>query len=175
MKRLFSLALVIFSLTVFSQKKAAAQKTPAAEKGLTWYTDVNEVNKLSLSTGKPVFLFFTGSDWCGWCKKLQNDVFSKKEFVQWANKNVILMEADFPRGKALSPELTKQNNELQNNFGVRGYPTIWMFHLTPGENGQGYTIKDAGSLGYPQGSEPGKEEVKFLADAAAVMEKIKKK
>lgn len=159
-----------FAATAQSPKKTVAAKTET----LTWFTDINEVNRLSLSTGKPVFLFFTGSDWCGWCKKLQADVFSKQEFIQWAGKNVILMEADFPRFKALPPELSKQNNELQNTFGVKGYPTIWIFQLTPNADGQGYSVKDASSLGYPVGSVPGKEEQKFLTDANAALAKFKK-
>ncbi len=154
-------------------KPASAQPSTHTAETLNWLTDINQVNNLSLSTGKPVFLFFTGSDWCGWCKKLQNDVFSKKEFIRWANDNVILMEADFPRFKALPAELSKQNSELQNTFGVQGYPTIWMFHLTPNANGQGYTVKNASSLGYPQGAEAGREQVKFLKDADAALVKIK--
>lgn len=172
MRHLLLTLLLITGFTVAAQtaKKPVAVKTET----LTWLTDINEVNRLSLSTGKPVFLFFTGSDWCGWCKKLQADVFSKQEFIQWAGKNVILMEADFPRFKALPPELSKQNNELQNTFGVKGYPTVWLFQLTPNPDGQGYTVKDASSLGYPVGAVPGKEEQKFLTDANTILAKIKK-
>jgi protein disulfide-isomerase len=49
--------------------------------------------------------------------------------VEWANKNVVLMEVDFPRMKVLPAEIQQQNNNLQQSFGVMGYPTIWMFHL----------------------------------------------
>lgn len=172
--RLFLIPFVLCSLGISAQKKGA-KPLAAPSTSLTWLTDINEVNRLSLSTGKPVFLFFTGSDWCGWCKKLQKDVFAKQEFIQWANKNVILMEADFPRFKTLPPELSKQNNELQNSFGVTGYPTVWIFQLTPNENGQGYTVKDASSLGYPVGAVPGQEEQKFLGDANAAIGKFKTK
>jgi len=51
-------------------------------------------------------------------------VFSTEKFKQWAKKNVILVEVDFPKHKELPPELKKQNDELQRRFGVRGYPTV---------------------------------------------------
>ena len=80
---------------------------------------------------KPLFLFFTGSDWCGWCIKLQKAVFSKPEFEAWANKSVILVELDFPRRTKISESLQKQNRDLANMFGVRGYPTVWFVSPKP--------------------------------------------
>ena len=62
-----------------------------------WHTDANKAINLSLQTGKPMFLFFTGSDWCIWCKRLVSEVFDKKEFKDWANKNIILLEVDFQK------------------------------------------------------------------------------
>src|ERR1041385_2148256 len=85
---------------------------------LAWHTRIDEVYKLSKSSGKPIFAFFTGSDWCGWCHKLQRDVFNKPSFISWADKNVVLLELDFPRRRQLSPELTQQNNELLQVFSV---------------------------------------------------------
>ncbi|MGZ3899824.1 MAG: thioredoxin family protein [Bacteroidia bacterium] len=133
------------------------------KEGLVWYDNLMKANDASTAAKKPIFAFFTGSDWCVWCRKLQNDVFSKPEFVQWANKNVILLELDFPRGKQLSPETSQQNNELQQLFQVRGYPTIWLFNMVKDSVGK-YNINTYGSLGYPQGAIPGKEEVKFIND-----------
>jgi thiol-disulfide isomerase/thioredoxin len=126
-----------------------------------------------LKNKKPIFAFFTGSDWCGWCKRLQANVFAKQAFIDWANANVILLELDFPRGKSLSPELTKQNSELQQALGVRGYPTIWLLYTEKLESSNTININTLGSLGYPQGAEPGKEEVKFLNDAIQIMSKRK--
>ena len=128
---------------------------------------------MSLKNKKPIFAFFTGSDWCGWCKRLQANVFAKQAFIDWANANVILLELDFPRGKTLSPELTKQNSELQQALGVRGYPTIWLLYTEKLESSNTININTLGSLGYPQGAEPGKEEVKFLNDAIQIMSKRK--
>jgi thioredoxin-related protein len=130
-----------------------------------------KARELSAAGNKPIFAFFTGSDWCIWCKRLQHDVFSKPAFIEWANKNVILLELDFPRGKQLSPELAQQNNSLQQTFQVQGYPTIWMFFMNKDEQGQKFNLAPLGSCGYPQGAEPGKEEVKFIKDANAFLTK----
>jgi protein disulfide-isomerase len=161
--------LLIFNCNLFSQSTAKK-----ADNGLVWYTNLQEVHELSAKTNKPIFAFFTGSDWCGWCKKLQNNVFVKPEFIEWASKNVILLELDFPRAKPLSAELTKQNSELQQALGVRGYPTVWLMYTEKNESTNSINLNTLGSLGYPQGAEPGKEQVKFLSDAAQIMANKKK-
>ena len=104
----------LISLTVLSQ-----------EKDLTWHTDMNKAINKSIQTEKPLFLFFTGSDWCGWCIRLQKAVFQKPEFKKWARKNVILVELDFPKKTKIDPNILQQNRELARLFGVRGYPTVW--------------------------------------------------
>jgi len=152
----------------------AQNKAEDKSNGLLWHTDILKANEISKTSGKPLFAFFTGSDWCGWCRKLQNDVFSKPEFISWAKKNVILLELDFPRGKTLSPELTQQNNSLQQTFQVSGYPTVWLFYLNQSSDAAKYDIEALGSLGYPQGSVKGKEEVKFLSDAKSYLAKKRK-
>ena len=118
MKNLLAILLVTLSLNGYAQQK-----------DLVWHTDVKKAITLSSESNKPLLMFFTGSDWCGWCIKLQKAVFSKPEFKPWANKNVILVELDFPRRTPIDAELQKQNRELANMFGVRGYPTI--FFVTP--------------------------------------------
>jgi protein disulfide-isomerase len=160
------LAFLLFSLSFGAQSHA---QTAGAD-GLSWYTDVNKAHQESLKSKKPIFGFFTGSDWCYWCKKLQNEVFSKPEFVAWAKKSVVLLELDFPRNKQLPQELASQNASLQQAFQVPGYPTIWIFNLEQGTGDKNFNIQPWGSLGYPSGAEAGKEEVKFLQNAAVIME-----
>ena len=138
--------------------------------GLVWLTDLNKALEQSKTSKKPVFGFFTGSDWCGWCHKLQRDVFAKPAFVEWAKKNVILLELDFPRGKQLPAELATQNNGLAKQFQVQGFPTIWYFYGEKDKNGS-VSLSPLGSHGYPSGAEKGKEEVRFLADAEAILRK----
>ena len=74
--------------------------------------------------GKYILLDFTGSDWCGWCKRLKAEVFSRPSFKEYARENLVCLTIDFPRGKEQSKELQDQNNELSDKFAVAGYPTI---------------------------------------------------
>ena len=138
MKKILAILLVAVSLSGFAQQKE-----------LEWHTDVNQAINLSVQTGKPLFFFFTGSDWCGWCIKLQKAVFHKPEFKKWANSSVILLELDFPRRSKLPEETQKQNRELAQLFGVRGYPTVWF--VTP-------TIEEGGKVNFnklgQQGASP---------------------
>lgn len=116
---------------------------------LTWQTDMNKAIEISKKSKKPLFLFFTGSDWCGWCIRLQKEVFKTPEFSKWAKKNVVLVELDFPRNKPLSPAIQKQNSELQQTFSVQGYPTVWF--VKPSKKEGKINLEKLGSSGYLAG------------------------
>ena len=142
MKKLLVVLLVALSINGFAQQKE-----------IEWHTDVNKAVNISVETGKPIFFFFTGSDWCGWCKKLVKEVFIKKEFKTWATKNAILVEIDFPRRTPISDDLKKQNRELGNMFGVKGYPTGWF--VTPTIVDGKVNFNKLGSQGYVRGGPQG--------------------
>jgi len=138
MKKIIFALLFITTITTFAQDK------------VVWLTDFDEAAKISQKTKKPILANFTGSDWCGYCKVLQRDVFSKSEFKKWADKNVILLELDFPKRKKLSPELKKQNYALQRAFGVRGYPTLWLFNVGKGKDPK-KDLEQLGRTGFVRG------------------------
>jgi thioredoxin-related protein len=162
--------LILCSLILLSSSKCvvAQTNTTTTSEPLVWHTDLAKANEISKASKKPIFAFFTGSDWCGWCTKLHRDVFAKPEFIQWATEKVVLLELDFPRRKKLPDELVAQNQSLQQAFGIQGYPTVWLFFINDKGNNQ-IELAALGSLGYPQGATPGKEEVKFLGDANAIL------
>lgn len=114
-----------------------------------WITDFEEAKKEAAESKRPVFAFFTGSDWCGWCVKLKKEVLDTAEFAKFAGCNLVLFEADFPR-KTKLPEATKRQNEvLANKFGVRGFPTIYMLDAEGKSFGQvGY--RAGGPVAYIQ-------------------------
>jgi len=143
-------------------------KAQETKNNLTWYNDINQAYELSQKTKKPIFAFFTGSDWCGWCHKLERAVFDKPGFQDWARKNVILLELDFPRNKQQPQKLVEQNQGLQQFFQVQGYPTVWIFFMNKDKTSGKFAISALGSLGYPQG-QPGNEEADFLATATKIM------
>ena len=120
-----------------------------AQEELTWHTDLNKAIEISNQESKPLFLFFTGSDWCGWCIRLQKEVFKTPEFIAWAKEKVVLVELDFPRNTPQSQEIKKQNSELQQFFAVRGYPTVWFAKPTLLDNKTSF--EQLGSTGYLAG------------------------
>lgn len=97
---------------------------PAAADELEWTDDFEAAKKRAGEEKKFILADFTGSDWCGWCIKLKKEVFDTPEFKAWADENVVLLELDFPRAKKLPERVKAQNDELQQKFGVRGFPTI---------------------------------------------------
>jgi protein disulfide-isomerase len=109
---------------------------------LEWLTSLPKAQEKAKAEKKIVLMDFTGSDWCGWCIKLHKEVFSQPEFAKYAEKNLVLVEVDFPRKKQQSDELKKANKELQQKYKIQGYPTLIVL------DGSG---KQLGELGYTPG------------------------
>ena len=87
-------------------------------------TDLEAAKAKAKAEKNVLLLDFTGSDWCGWCIKLDKEVFSKKEFQDYAAEKLVLVKVDFPRTTKLAPELEKQNKDLAKKYEIQGYPTI---------------------------------------------------
>lgn len=88
-----------------------------------WLTDYEAAKAKAKSDNKLVLLEFTGSDWCGYCKRMQAEIFSKPQFQDYAAKNLILVELDFPRTKPQSDTVRKQNMQLASEYDIEGFPT----------------------------------------------------
>lgn len=122
----------------------------AESQELNWYTDMSVATDLAIKENKPMFLFFTGSDWCGWCFRLQNEVFKTSEFIKWASNDVILVEIDFPRKNEQTDAVKMQNAQLQQQLQVRGYPTVWFVSATKTADAK-VNLNALGSSGYLAG------------------------
>ncbi len=96
----------------------------ASAADLNWQTDVPKALAQAKTENKLVLLDFTGSDWCIWCKKLDEDTFAKSEFADYAKKKLVLVQLDFPNAKPQSDDLKKANKALQEKFKVEGFPTL---------------------------------------------------
>ena len=90
----------------------------------TWLNDYKKAQQEAKASNKFLLLDFTGSDWCGWCKRLEQEILSQSQFENYAHENLVLLEVDFPRAKPQSPELRKQNQELAQQYQIEGFPTI---------------------------------------------------
>jgi len=107
-----------------------------------WTTSYEEGQQDAKANNKLVLLDFTGSDWCGWCIMLEREVFSKPQFKEYASKNLVLVELDFPKRKPMPDAIKVQNVKLARRYQVQGFPTIIVL------NGDGQMV---GELGYMEG------------------------
>jgi protein disulfide-isomerase len=128
--RLFAFCAALLATSSFAEGKPG------------WLTNYKQAQEAAKADKKLLLVDFTGSDWCGWCIKLDKEVFSKPEFKEYASKNLVLMEADFPRSKQLSATEQSQNEELAQQYGIQGFPTIVVL------NSEG---KKVGEVGYTPG------------------------
>jgi protein disulfide-isomerase len=107
-----------------------------------WLTSLEQAQAQAKAEHKLVLLDFTGSDWCGWCKLLDKEVFSQPEFKEYATRNLVLVEVDFPRLKDIGNATRAQNEQLAVKYQIQGFPTIIVLN----EEG-----KKVAEFGYMQG------------------------
>ena len=125
---------------------------------LKWLTDLPAAQAQAKAENKMVLLDFTGSDWCGWCIKFKGEALDTTEFKDYAAKNLVLVEVDFPRKKPQSDEVKKANEALSKKFKADGFPTFVVLN------------KDGAEIGRQDGYEKGGAKA-FIA----LLEKSKKK
>lgn len=132
----------------------APAPAPGKIKRAVWNTNYAVALAQAKEQNRHVFLFFTGSDWCGWCKRLNAEILTTPEFQKFANEKLVLVELDFPHNKSQAATTKVQNEKLAQQFGIRGYPTVVVL------NSRG---KQIGQLGYQDGGpKPFIEDLKSL-------------
>lgn len=119
MKRTVSQAALLLALLVI----AGAGPAVASE---GWTENVKQAMAQATKEGKDLLMDFTGSDWCGWCIKLDKEVFTQEPFATEAPKKFVLVKLDFPRRRKMPAEVKKQNEQWKDKLGVGGFPTIYL-------------------------------------------------
>jgi len=93
-----------------------------------WITSFEQAKAKAQKENKDILINFTGSEWCTWCIRLSQEVFSQPGFAEYATKNYILVEADFPMGPTGQPTaIDPQHQELADTYEFQGFPTIMLF------------------------------------------------
>lgn len=127
-----TLVLVAFLMTTIIVNAQTTEKH-----GVNWFDDYSEAQKAAKKDGKPLLVFFTGSDWCGPCKLLVKDFFSTEKFKNIATDNFIMYEANFPRNRDLVSDSQKKNNlVLKTKYSVGSFPTVLMLNVKGKETGR---------------------------------------
>ena len=147
LRNLIAAGIVSAAALVATAATAAEVTEKGAELG-KWTSDAPAAQELSKKTGKPLFIQFTGSDWCGWCKLMDGKVFSTAEWADYAKDNLVLLYIDFPRGKQQSKELEEQNEKLSEQYGIGGFPTYIILDAQGKQLGQLGASQDATPQGF---------------------------
>ena len=138
-----SLLLALLGLALAGQARAEP----------TWSTDLAAAKAQAAKENKKLLLDFTGSDWCGYCMKLNAEVFTTPEFATFA-KAYVLVRLDYPRKKELPAAEKEQNDALQRRYKIEGFPTLIVIDDT------GREIRRA------EGYDPGSGPTAFLGQLA---------
>ena len=126
-----------------------------------WETDFNKAQQSAQSQHKLILVNFSGSDWCGPCIRMHKEIFSDNAFAAFADANLVLVNADFPRLKKheLSKEQQAKNDQLADKYDHDG-----IFPLTVLLSNDGKVLKEW--KGYPSESVTEfTSEVKQIVDA----------
>jgi thiol:disulfide interchange protein len=126
------------------QHQAQANAQFQANSSGQWGTDLPTALNQAQSQHKLVLMDFTGSDWCPWCIKLDQEVFSTGQFIDYAQRKLELVRVDFPRNTPQSEELKQANAALASRFNVTGYPTCILLDSSGRELGRQVGFLDGG-------------------------------
>lgn len=129
---------ILTLIFIFSFSLSACAEDIINTDGINWFTNLEEAKLVAADDDLPIFIHFTGSDWCGWCKKLENEVYKKKDFQVYAENNLIMVKIDFPKYTSLPAEIQEYNNNLARAYGITGFPTVVLL------NSQGEEIARTG-------------------------------
>ena len=115
---------ILFTLLTAHFICGSSVPSTASASKLNWMTNYEEALNRAKTEKKNLLLFFTGSDWCGWCYKLDSEVLSTIDFSDMVGDKFVFVLIDFPLKSSLDPKQVAQNKELQKKFNIKGFPTI---------------------------------------------------
>jgi protein disulfide-isomerase len=118
---------------------AALGRWAGAEE-MSWLTDFAKAQAQAKTEKKLVLMDFNGSDWCPPCKALRKNVLSTPEFAEFAKKNLVLLDVDFPRTRELDQAQQKANETLATKYDIEIFPTLVVL------NGEGKQLQK--TMGY---------------------------
>ena len=87
-----------------------------------WLTNFEQAKMEAVQSQKKILISFSGSDWCVPCRKMKNTIFASNEFAQFAENQLVLVSADFPRMKKNQPSKAQiqQNEALAERYNPQG-------------------------------------------------------
>jgi protein disulfide-isomerase len=129
---------------LFSNTEVQAANSKEAK--VVWYQDWAHAKKQAARLNRPLFILFTGSDWCKWCVKLEKEVLDQPAFAAATADQYVFMLVDRPRKKKLPERVEEQNGLLCDRFQIDGYPTVLIVLPDEAETVIGEVGYDAGGV-----------------------------
>lgn len=114
----------IYSVLFLSSSLLFSEGAPTTPPQILWEENYDEAIQRAHQLEKPVLLYFSGSDWCRWCKKIKSEVFESEEFEEYLRDFFVYINIDFPKEKKQDLELIQQNTKLKNRYKIRSFPTV---------------------------------------------------
>jgi thioredoxin-related protein len=111
-----TVALVILAFAPVFSLRAAADAS-------RWQTNYKQALAQAAKENKQLLLDFTGSDWCPPCMMMEREVLSTSQFESFASNKLVLVRLDYPRRKKLPANELQQNDQLQQQYSIEGFPT----------------------------------------------------
>jgi len=102
-----------------------------------WLTDMDQAMEQAKKRDLPLMVVFSGSDWCGWCKKLDQEVFQQQEFQDYARTRVISVMLDTPRSQLSN----KPHKAIMEKYGVEGFPSVILLDKEGTQIGKGGYVR----------------------------------
>lgn len=159
--------LVFALLCFFSTFNTPVHSATISRSGISWTTDYDQALKESKATSTPIMLFFTGSDWCGWCTKLEKEILDTPEFANTAENKLIFVKLDFPLKKNHNSNIAERNERLKKRFEIRSFPSVLLINSNQQPIGlTGY--RSGGGKKYAQ------HLIKIVEDFATYKKQIKR-
>lgn len=110
---------IICILSVFFSFQGFANEAP-----IDWMSEYEAGLQAAKSQKKPLIVYFTGSDWCPWCFKIQEEIIDNPEFIDSMKSHYVFVKVDFPKRTLLPEAVRKKNQQLREQFEVKTFPTV---------------------------------------------------
>ena len=120
------ITLIMISACIAENPKGNKDDTKEGE--IAWFTNLEKAQEVAQERNIPIFIHFTGSDWCGWCWKLEEEVYSKPIFQEYVAENMVMVTIDFPKKIQQTPEVKAYNRALATRFNIKGFPTVQLLN-----------------------------------------------
>jgi thiol-disulfide isomerase/thioredoxin len=121
-----------------------AAASPGASYGS--FTNYDEALDAARKANVPMLILFTGSDWCPYCQKLEQEVLSTSDFTKYVSSHYVFLTIDDLRNTPVPDTLETKIKQLEQKYNVTGFPTLMVVTDDEKEKGR--------EEGYDPGSGP---------------------